>query len=149
MTATAFIEPPSSLSILVGVWRFAGRTSIAWVRRFDEKQRVPVRVARQEPRTKAQLSAVEPDPAGGHQPAPGRAQGRIPRKDVLDHETRLPGRQIVRLRVARRGPPIGRGAILQELDPGTCPGPPTRDTQARAAHIVQAVLVRPVVLARA
>src|SRR5438093_12385148 len=98
MTATAFIERPSSLSILVGVWRFAGRASIAGLRRFDEEQRVPVRVARLQPRAEAQLPSLEADPAGRDQPAPGRAQERFLCRDVLDHEARLPARQIVRLR---------------------------------------------------
>src|SRR3989442_3821907 len=90
MTATAFIERPSSLSILVGVWRFAGRASIAGLRQFDEEQRVPVRVARLEPRAEAQLPALEPDPARGDQPPPGRAQRPLLYREVLDQDRKRP-----------------------------------------------------------
>src|SRR5215207_3971733 len=69
---------------------------------------------------------------------------------VLRDEPGLPVHEVVGARVGGRGPPVARGEVFEEFYSDAAPRrAQRRDAQARAAHVVQVLLLGAVVLAPA
>src|SRR5258705_3175304 len=142
------IKPPQPQSASLGYharrW-FCCYTSLG----LHHGQSVAVRVPDQKPFREPECSVGRGHNAGRQHRAGTTATPWRHRLGVLADQRRLPVAKIVGASIRRYRPPVPRGQVLQELDARTGRRPERRDAEAGAKDVVQALLLRPVVLALA
>src|SRR5690242_3714764 len=111
-------------------WRSGGIVSRDLVAAVDEADGVTVAVAHEEPAREAERARVDRRDVRGDERE--LARRREQRRQAWCAHRDLPMRDVVGLEIDRRGTPVPRRAVLEELDARAAGGSQGRDAEADA-----------------